>query len=360
MVRCKELKTYLMAFLILFFFLAHTVVSFVEGSDTNKIKIAIFPFNDIQSKSFDIRIPAVLDAELSKNEFIESVLVEVDREKIYEIEPSFLWTEKEDDEKIGGILWKIEPRVVEGINKRVSAEFSIYGDLTRFGNKWMIDVNIKKEKDLRPKKSFTISGLKDEEIPERLKEVAKNIIDWLRNKNVLSEAEEDIRRYMGGLYTYAAVIEKITNRVDSFPESIPLRALLLDLYLKEKEMYHNEIMNEGLKIISLYDPSREEDTRYLLSISIDPFDTTAEIYEEERAWENAIEIRNKAMKLFPYRAENHKKRLGRDYYFFALSFEKRGQNEKALENYKRAMTYLQQDSGYFKAVVEGLERLRDK
>ncbi len=118
-------------------------------------------------------------------------------------------------------------------------------------------------------------------------------------------------------------------------------------------------MDEGLKIISLYDPSQEGDTRYLLSLSIDPFDAIAEVYEEEKAWENAIEIRNKALELFPYKPDSHKKGLGRDYYFFALSLKKEGYNAKALENYKKAMNYMSTSSKYFKQVKESIDTLEN-
>ncbi len=321
------------------------------------VRIAVFPFNDIQSEAFDMNVAVVLRSELSRHDFIETVPVETIRERLYEIEPSYLWTEKRGRKKRGGILWRIEPEVVEEVRRKESSDFSIYGDLTRFRSRWRVDAYVLEGSDLKPKTSFTTTGSRDEEIPDRLAVMAKEIVDWLMTGRVLDIAEEEIRHYMGGLYTYSVVLEKIKKHVDSFSESIPLHALLLDLYLKEKEKYQDEIIKAGLKIITLYDPSGEEDIRYLLSLNIDPFEVTARVYENKKDWNKAIDVRNNALKLFPYRVDNHKIALGKDHYLFALSLEKRGEKAKALENYRRALIYLPRFSEDYKQAKEGLNRL---
>jgi tetratricopeptide (TPR) repeat protein len=363
MVKCINLRTLLITCLILLVSFVFATISCAVIYDTGKIRIAVFPFNDVQSEYLDMSIPAVLRAELSRYDFIEIVPVEVIREKIYEIEPSFLWTEREGVVNTGGILWKMEPIIVEEVRENISAQISIYGDVVRFGDKWRIDAYISKKKIIGPEDSLNIAsidGLKYEEIPDKLKELAKEIAGLLKKDHVLSEAEEDIRRYKGGQYTYSTVIKKMEGHVNLYPKSIPLRALLLDLYLKEKEKNREKVINEGLKIINLYDPSREEDVRYLLSLSLDPFDAAAEAYEKKEDWKNAIYLRNKAVKLFPLGKTNHKNGLGHDHYFFALSLEMEGQNAEALESYRKATTYLQPNSTYYEAAVKGVERLKER
>lgn len=334
--------------------------SFSASPEARKVSLAIFPFNDVHRNSLDMDIPAVLRSEFAGYGFIEIVPVEVIREKLFEIEPSFMWTEKEDSIKRGGILWKIETKVVEKINETVNARFLLYGDLIRFGDKWRIDAFIIKEGEVIPGKSFSVSGTKDEEISVRLTEISKSIADWLRKENILNEAEEDIRQYMGGMYSYPGVIGRIKKHISMVPESIPLRALLLDLYLKDKDNNQEDIINDGLKIIDLLELSADDDTRYLLSLAIDPFDAVAGGYEKKQAWDNAVAVRDKALRLFPYNSELHREGIGRSYYYTAKSFEEKGFREKAVESYKTASTYLQPSSAYFKQVMDGIEMLKRK
>lgn len=346
--------------LTIFSFLYCPLPAYPANPDINTIRIAVFPYNDIRYNALDLNISAVLRAELFKHEFIEIVPVEIIRETIYEIEPSFLWTGKEGDEKRGGILWKIEPGIIEEVDSRVSADLAVYGDITRFGGRWRIDSYVVRKGVLRPHWSMTVSGYKEEEIPEKLKGLAKEIISAIMEENILNAAEEDIRKYMGGIYTYAAVTNRIKERLDLVPGSIPLRALLLDLYLKEKDTRQDMVLNQGMKIIEHYDPSREDDTRYLLSLDLDPFDAVAEAYEKGGDWPRAIETRKKALTVFPHNAKNHKDALGRDHFYFGLLLEEKGEKKRAMDNYKESVTYLSAGSEYLVKSHEGIARLTDR
>jgi tetratricopeptide (TPR) repeat protein len=119
-------------------------------------------------------------------------------------------------------------------------------------------------------------------------------------------------------------------------------------------------MNGGLMIITLLEHSDDEDVRYLLSLSLDPFDAAADMYERIGNWESAIAIRKNALRLFPFKSGLHKKGLGRNHYFLARSFEEKEQKKKAVENYKIAVTYLLPSSEYFEKAMDGLGRLEEK
>jgi hypothetical protein len=331
-----------------------------EVFDGKKIRVAIFPFNDMQSESLNMGISSIIKAGLSGHDFIETIPLEVVEQKIYEIEPFYLWTKREGPVDSAGIVWAIEPKIVGEVEEVVSAEYSIYGDLIRFGSEWTVVAHILKEKDLNIRKSFTVSSLKEEEIPESLKEVSKKIAAWLKRENIINEAEEGMRRYRGGLYTHSVTLGKIKSLADTVQESVPLHALLLELYLEKKEKYREKIIDEGLAIINLYDPANDDDTRYLLSLNIDPYDAAADVYEGKRDWKSAIYLRHKARKLFPYMTDRHIRGLGRDYYFYANSFEKKGDSARALENYKKAITYLDPASEHYKRARERIDSLNKK
>lgn len=234
---------------------------------------------------------------------------------------------------------------------------SLSGELTRFGKRWRISARIKEDENQGTEAVFTIAGLNDEEMTGELTGLAKKIADALKGKNALREAEEYVRRYRGVVYTYSAVLEKIKDLVNSFPGSVPLHALLLDLYLQQKERNADSVLSESLKIMEIYDPEKGDDTRYLLSLNIDPFHTAAEIYEGRQEWSNAIAVRTAGLDAFQYRDEEHRIGLGRDYYFLGSLLEKAGQGENALENYEKSLTFLKPSSEFFRKAEEAIEKL---
>ncbi|MBI5056576.1 MAG: hypothetical protein HZB61_08185 [Nitrospirae bacterium] len=349
----------LLLVLILLCTVLHARILNAQSTDTPKLTVALFPFNDMDSQTLDKGIPLILKAVLSGYEFLEIVPVETITTKLYEVEPSFLWTEKEGDQKKGGILWTIRPVLIEEVNKTVSADYSIYGDVARSGSRWNFDVRLIEGNDTGSQRSFPVTGLGDDEIRKGLSETAELIANLLKGKSAVNEAEEYVRRFMGGTYTYPVVLEKLKVLAYSIPDSILLRALLLDLYLKQKIQNQDEVLLEGLKIISLYNPGKGDDTRYLLSLNLDPFDAAAGIYEIKMDLEKAISMRNDALKLFPYKTGKHKNAIGRDYYMSGLSLKKEGQKAKALEKFSAALTYLEPSSEYYSKAAEEVRQLKN-
>jgi len=347
---------------IIKFFISLSIIIAVEhplyaGTENGKISLAVYPFNDVRRNSLDMDIPLLLSAELSGYEFIEIVPVEVIREKLYEIEPQFMWTEKKDSVKRGGILWKIEQRIVEKINDAVNARYSLYGDLMSFGDRWRVDAFLAKEGETDPVRTLRFNGMNFDELPAKMTGISKSIAEVLKGESVLNTAEEDIRQYKGGMISHDMVISMMKKHISAVPESIPLRGLLLDLYLEDTEGNAGDILSAGLKIIGLMKETANADTRYLLSLALDPFDAVAAVYEKKQEWDNAVVVRDKALRSFSYNPELHKERIGRDYYFIAKSFEEKGSRKKALEHYKTAISYLQPSSGYFKEATDGIDRL---
>jgi tetratricopeptide (TPR) repeat protein len=341
---------------ILTVFLMHAFSS-PASADIEKISLAIFPFNNIGDDSLDMQIPALLHSKLSRESFIEIVPVEVIREKLYDIEPQYMWAEQKDAVKKGGIFWKIEPRIIERVDDMVSARFSIYGDIVRFNDSWHVDVYFMREHDPDSEKSFRLAGVRGDDIPLKMGDIAKAIADLLREEYIVSVAEEEMRLTVGGISSYDAAIQKLERYVNDYPGSVPLRALLLDLCLKEKDTHIDSIMDNGLTIMKLLEQRNEDGRRYLLSLSLDPFDTVAGVYEKRKKWEDAISVRNNALRVFLFNERLHKKALGEDYYRLAAESEIKGGQAKAAEQYKKAIEYLDPSSEYYRMAVERMKRL---
>jgi tetratricopeptide (TPR) repeat protein len=355
----KLFKKHKLAFPVALLLMIMFLMSPVSAStNKNPVKIAVFPFNDVQSQSLDLKISSILGNELLKYEFIRVLPVETVREKIYEIEPDFLWTGKKGTEKRGGILWKVEPLIIEEISENMSADYYVYGDFITIENEWRLDAYISGSKITGEKTPFAMQGTTNEEFQVKLKELAVLIADWLKYRYIIRMAEADIRLYMGNVIAHSAVVDKIKKYIYAYPESIPLRALLMDLYLKKKDVFSRELFDEGVKIVSLFNSSNADDTRYVMSLSLDPFDITAGVYEMNKEWVNGIKLRTRALQQFPGNLEKHRRILGNDYFFKASALEKAGQNSEALKNYKKALHYMNLQSEFYDRSREGLERLR--
>ncbi len=272
------------------------IVPASADSYTEKTRLAVFPFKDTQSGRLEMKTSQLLEIDLGKHDFIEIVPLDIESNMIYEMEPSYMWTGIEGGKKQGGILWNIRSEVIEELRAGRDVSYLLFGSMAKTGKQWSLDVYLTRTMNTTPVFSVSKTGSADEEIPEMLKGISLEIADWLKKESVLGEAEEDIRRYMGHMLSHSEVLQKMQKNVSSYPDSIPLRALLLDLYLKEKVQYRDQVMEEGLTIINFFDPSDGKDIRYLLSLNLDPFGVVAEVYEEKKDWLNAIELRNRALK----------------------------------------------------------------
>ena len=323
-----------------------------------KSRLSIVPFQDTRSGALNFEISGILQRELSGYAFIEIVPLDADYTELYDMEPSYVWTGMEDGKKEGGIFWNINRVIVEEVRAGKDAAYSVFGNKTSEGEKWNLAVYLTGPSYSEPVFSVSREGTGEKELVERLGEISREIAEWLKTDWVLGEAEEDIRRFMGHMLSYAEVLRKMEKNVGAHPESVPLRALLLDLYLKEREEYRDKVLEEGLTIVNLINPSDDRDIRYLLSLNLDPFAAAAEVFEERKDWRNAIELRNRALKIFPYKSGSHREGLGKDHYFFGEMYEKQGEHSKAGEHYYRAMEFMTASSEYRNEVLKGLSRLR--
>ncbi len=302
------------AFALLFLVLAVAATGFAAaytGSSARKVKVAVFPFNDLSGMTVDMRIASLLTAELATRDFIETVPIEVVRRKIVEIEPALIRTEKSGPEKTGIIYWQMSQGIVEEIAGRTDADFAAYGDISWFDKKWTVSAHVSEVKGTNAR-VFTVSGDGEAAIPAGLEQMATDIAVFVRDSTIIEDIEEEVRKYLGGVYSLPVVISKLENVAIAYQDSLPVQAVLLDLYLRDRPDYRAKIAKAASKIIALYDPSNDTDTRYLLSRSLDPFDIRAGIYEENREWAEAIKIREKALEVFSFDAGRHKAGIERD------------------------------------------------
>jgi tetratricopeptide (TPR) repeat protein len=161
---------------------------------------------------------------------------------------------------------------------------------------------------------------------------------------------------MAGLHD---VIASMRARINKFPDSLALRALLTQIYFERKEEFAGEIFKESLHMLKLYRNATQGTRRYLLYGDIDPFDLAASAYERDHDFSRAITIREEALASFPLNRERHRNLLAADYYGRAISLRGKNRNVRAERDLKKAVKYASEGSE-MRALAEGELRRLEK
>lgn len=297
-------------------------------------KIGLLPFNDLNRKEVDLTIPSLIQTELAGYEGLEVLPMDVVMKEIERVRPELLW----EEESSKGMWLIMERERIEKVKPALSADILLYGDRSRFGDVVRVNIYLSKKGKEGLYKTFSVEG-REEELPEKLKEVSKEIASFIASEGALKRAQEYARGYRGGIYTYEVTLRAIKGLLEKWG-SVRIEAIYLSLLLERGKEREGDILKEGKRLIELYDPLREEDTRFLLSLGLDPFDTVARIYESEGRLKEAIEIRKKALEVFPYNRKRHTKALGKDHYLLGLSLEEKSNREEAKRHYREALRLL--------------------
>ncbi|HTZ16832.1 MAG TPA: hypothetical protein VMB78_00170 [Dissulfurispiraceae bacterium] len=283
-----------------------------------KKKVALFPFNDLSSYRLDTASTSSVAAGLLKQDYIELVPTEVVRKKIYEAEPDSLRAGKKDKKSGGGTIRKIQPATVEKVSRALGSDYSVYGDISRSDKKIEIRAYLA-DSNAKVLNVFTVSAINSNEMYGKLVKMGRDIAAFLGNEKIdgkisgkiVGAAEEEERKYHAMLSSLPAVIGKIEKMSASFPQSLRLKVVLLDLYLNDRTLYANKIFDTASAIVKMYDPANGDDTRFLLYRYLDPYDILAGQYEERGDRRKAIEIRERALRDFSFFSEKHNSALER-------------------------------------------------
>ncbi|MFQ5329562.1 MAG: hypothetical protein ACE5D4_06190 [Thermodesulfobacteriota bacterium] len=329
------------------------VIASTEGA----IKVAILPFHAPSPGDNGEAIAMLISSALSRTSFITVLPNEIILTRVREVSPALLWGAEKGGERSGGLIWRIDASFVQEIAASTSANYTIYGAITRFGEGWRIETTLSAVGKDDLKRSFTSTGLADEEIPVMVGEVAQEIVLLIQKAHLMTEAGEVVRLYLAGISTYGAAAERLEELAGEFPDHLPLHLLILNHYLKDKPHHHEEILRVGHKAIALYKGANEEELRYLRVYDLDPFDVTAMVYEGRNQWERAIDIRVEALQLISRNLALHRAALGLDYYHLARFHDKTGRDKAAMEGYRKALEYLPQHSKEFPVATERLKLL---
>nr|MBC8412200.1 hypothetical protein [bacterium] len=256
------------------------------------------------------------------------------------------------------IVWQFKTFPVARARATLPADFIVHGDTIGSGEGRVVNIHLREFSRSEPVRTITLTVWSEEEFMAGLETAAGRIGSWIIRAKAIDLSEELIREYLAGLIGYGDAVTELRRLADLDSSSMPVFALLLDLQKRHVVGNDRDLIETGEKVIALYDPKVGEDTRYLLSLDLDPYDITASVYERWAEWSEAIKLRKLAFQRYPFGRAAHEQKIGMAYLQQGISFEKKGRVDDAMDSFINAMTHLPEQSEPYISAKEAFERLQ--
>lgn len=300
-----------------FFIVFSIVASSVAYGTNRKSQVVIFPFK----KNQDLHCLAQGIEDVIRSELIRSgYFTVVEQERTYEfvkdaVLPNFIKIEDVNVEsalpkaKIVDLFAMVDLKVIVHVAQRMKADFVVKGTLNQFGEKFRADIEV-----IRVKAEETLSALAGEcetkeKIPELLEELSQQIVNVCKGANVQKEIDLIQNSYQQGNLTYEETLNRLRGLSSEMPGLFSIHCVLFLHYLGHQEML-DSLIEEGEEIINLFNPDKEEDIRYLATLGIDPFYELGNAYRSMQRLHNAIEVYNRALRIYPINRIKYYKQIG--------------------------------------------------
>ncbi|MFN3532557.1 MAG: tetratricopeptide repeat protein [Candidatus Brocadia sp.] len=312
------------------------MVGVIHGSD-RKAKVVIFPFKNNPDLNGLIQgIEDVMRSELIRSGYF-TVL---EQERTYEFVKeavlyNFIKIEDVNVEtalpraSIVDLFARVDSKVVIRVAERLKADFAVKGALNQFGEKFRADIEV-----VNVKAKETLSALvgeceSKEKIPEVIEDLSQQIVNVCKGANVLKEIDYIQGNYQQGNLTYEEASDKLKSLSLEMPESFPIHCALFLHYLGHQEK-QDSLIEEGEEIVNLFNPESDEDIRCLSFLGIDPFYELANVYSAMGRIDNAIEVYNRAIRVYPMNHIKYYRQLG-------VLYKREGKTELAIHAFKQVL-----------------------
>lgn len=316
----------------------HTIILGNEG----KIKIVIFPFKyNCDSNCLFLGVDDVLRSELIRSGYFEVA----DQARTYTfIQEAVLYNIiKIENVDVRNVLTKanfvdlfakIDPKVIIRIAEKTKADFALKGTLSQFGDTFRINIEI-----VHVKAKETISSLVSEcelkdKIPEKIEQLTQQIISICKSVNVQKEVDYIQSNYQLGNFTCNEATERLKALSSEIPSSFLIHYALFLHYLGHIEM-RDHLIEEGKVLIDLF-TADEENIRCLSFSGKDPFYELANIYCAMGRVDDAIDVYNRVIQIYPINKTKYYRLLGELY-------KLKGKNELAINAFNQVLNIDQTD-----------------
>lgn len=328
-------------FLAILFMLSISFQSIISG-DEKKIRVVIFPFHyNGDSKDLFLGIDDVMRSELIRSGYCEVTEQERTYEFIQEAVLSNIIKIENADMRnmltkanIVDLFAKVNPKVLIQVAEKTNADFALRGTLNQFGSTLRTNIEIVQVKAKETIRVLVSECESIEKIPEMIEHLSQQIIEVCKNVNVQREIDYIQRNYQQGNITYEETTARLKNLSSEIPGSFLIHSTLFSHYFGHQEM-RDYLIEEGKVLIKLF-AAHEEDIRCLSFLGVDPFFEMANIYYEMGMFDDAINVYNRLIPIYPMNQIKYSKHLGELY-------KLKGKDELAIEAFSRVLSMDQTD-----------------
>ncbi len=328
---------------IVFVILAFIISVNYECEAGKRYKIVILPFKDNTRMNLGETIPDVLRSAVTQTGYFEAV----DRDKIYEVIAEIIPSDLikiDDTERVGGaftaaqidLFARLDMKRIQKFSKRLRADYAVRGAASQFADSLRIDAEIINVKNNKSLGFVSVEGTPEELLTKMVKELSGEITMFCRSLNAYDDALSIMGMYNQGQYTFNVTEKKLKELLSITKDTIGIHAVLMTLYFSEirsagNTMLEDKIIAEGERILYLLNQSYDEKVlEIFLSSGFDPFDEIAKIYSKRGSNDKAIEIYQKAIRVYPMNFAGHYKGLG-------MLYLKEGLEDKAIQAFTKSL-----------------------
>jgi len=336
----KEYSCFRIAFIAFVF-----IIFAVQKCEAERsYKIVIMPFRDYTQMNMEEMAPDVLRSMFTQSGYFEPVDREIIYEKISTVIPSSIIQPDNVKKSADGawtadlvdVLARLDTKIIKKFGRQLKADYVLKGNISLIGSTMRIDTELIGVKAKKTLGCFTIEGSPEELSSGILKGLSYKITDFCRNLNAYDDALSIIGLYNQGQYTFDVSEKKLKQILSITNDAVGIRASLMVLYLskilkEENALMEDKVIEEGMKILIHLDQDFDENVLKVFSTSgIDPFDEIARILAKRGDNEKAIEVYRKAISVYPMNIANHYKELG-------LLHLNNGSEDKAIDAFRKSL-----------------------
>ncbi len=317
------LRKYNYSKIALIFFVI-VIITNHECEAKKSYKIVVLPFRDYAQMNMEEMVPDVLRSTFAQTGYFEPLDRETTYEKVTTVIPSNMikldnvkkgadgvWTTDQVD-----LMSRLDTKTVKKFGRQLKADYALKGSVSLIGSTLRIDAEIIGVKARKLLGFVTVEGSAEELSSGILEDLSIKITNYCRRLNAYEDALYIIGLYNQGQYTFDVSEKKLKEILSITNSAVGIRASLMALYLsristEENAILENKIIEEGEMILSHLDQNFDEKVlEVFLTSGFDPFDVIAKIFSKRGDNEKAIEIYKKTISVYPMNIAGHYKELG--------------------------------------------------
>lgn len=315
-----------------------------ECEAKKRYKVVVLPFVDYTQMGIGEMVPDLLRSTLTQRGYLEPIDREVTYKYVTDVllgdiiilddvgrDADGIWT----TDKVA-LIARLDTRKVQRISRNLNADYALKGTISLIRSSLRIDVEIIGVNDKKTLGFVTVEGNLEELSSVILKELSDKITDFCRNLNAHDDALGIIGLYNQGRYTFDVAEKELKEMLLITSDTIGVRVLLMILYLskirqEEESLWEDKVIEEGMMILRHLDQDFEIKVLEVFSTSgFNPFDEIAKLYSKRGDNDKAIEIYKKAISVYPMNIANHYKELGSLYL-------KKSLEDKAIQAFEKSL-----------------------